>query len=67
MIFRDLQCYYVQSSSKFLNPSKISIFSFNFRTFKYLGSTSTWGFEDLPLGGDMDYNDVVVRANLNRA
>mgnify|MGYP002777042423 CR=1 FL=1 len=24
---------------------------------------NTWGFEDLPLGGDMDYNDVVMRAN----
>jgi hypothetical protein len=22
-----------------------------------------WGFEDLPLGGDMDYNDVVMQAN----
>ncbi|WP_444876500.1 esterase-like activity of phytase family protein [Brunnivagina elsteri] len=25
---------------------------------------NTWGFEDLPLGGDKDYNDVIVRVNL---
>lgn len=26
---------------------------------------NTWGFEDLPLSGDRDYNDVVMRANFN--
>jgi Domain of unknown function (DUF4114) len=25
---------------------------------------NTWGFEDLPLGGDKDYNDVILRMNI---
>ncbi|BAZ07476.1 esterase-like activity of phytase family protein [Calothrix sp. NIES-3974] len=25
---------------------------------------NTWGFEDLPLGGDRDYNDVIMKVNL---
>jgi VCBS repeat-containing protein len=31
---------------------------------RLLGNNA-WGFEDLPSGGDMDYNDVVLRINLN--
>lgn len=27
---------------------------------------NTWGFEDLPLGGDRDYNDVIVRGTFQR-
>ncbi|MEA5621260.1 DUF4114 domain-containing protein, partial [Cronbergia sp. UHCC 0137] len=27
---------------------------------------NTFGFEDLPLGGDLDYNDVLVQINLNQ-
>jgi VCBS repeat-containing protein len=38
------------------NPDK-------FDHIRLLGN-NTWGFEDLPLGGDMDYNDVVIRASL---
>ncbi|MEA5513951.1 Ig-like domain-containing protein [Nodularia sp. UHCC 0506] len=26
-----------------------------------------WGFEDLPLGGDLDYNDIVVQGNFSQA
>ncbi|MDB9330632.1 Ig-like domain-containing protein [Nodularia spumigena CS-591/04] len=39
------------------NPGKID-------HIRLLGN-NVWGFEDLPLGGDMDYNDVVIRANFN--
>jgi predicted chitinase len=45
--------------------------------FAYLGANSdgvdhirllgnnTFGFEDLPSGGDLDYNDIIIRANLS--
>jgi len=26
---------------------------------------NTWGFEDLPLGGDRDFNDIILRGNFN--
>ncbi|BAZ12575.1 hypothetical protein NIES4071_44060 [Calothrix sp. NIES-4071] len=32
---------------------------------RLLGNNA-WGFEDLPLGGDRDYNDVIVQANFSR-
>lgn len=40
------------------NPGK-------FDHIRLLGNNS-WGFEDLPLGGDKDFNDVVVRAKFSR-
>ncbi|MCC5625767.1 DUF4114 domain-containing protein, partial [Nostoc sp. CHAB 5715] len=36
----------------------------NYDHIRLLGN-NTWGFEDLPLGGDKDYNDVIVQANFN--
>jgi hypothetical protein len=26
---------------------------------------NTFGFEDLPNGGDLDYNDIIVKVNLS--
>lgn len=31
---------------------------------RLLGDNS-WGFEDLPQGGDMDFNDIVIQASFN--
>lgn len=51
------------------NPEVYFAFSLanpgRFNHVRLLG-TNTWGFEDLPLGGDMDYNDIIVRGSFNR-
>ncbi|MCJ8279409.1 MAG: DUF4114 domain-containing protein [Rivularia sp. ALOHA_DT_140] len=50
-----------------LNGSAEVYFSFlgansdGFDHIRSLGSENTFGFEDLPTGGDLDYNDVILR------
>lgn len=48
----------VYFGSSIANPGR-------FDHIRLLGN-NTWGFEDLPLGGDRDYNDVIVQANFSR-